>query len=880
MTLRRTAALGLSALILGGNIVLPYADAASLIMSNQTGAKQQLSQMIDNNLLLALAQQQQLSKTTHKKHSLLSRLNPFNLFSRHTTGKPAIAKSVPVGKAARAMAKPVTKPKMEAAKDIKSVKTVKATKTTAHRTKISRTAASKKHAKTGIKTAATPISPAIAANPAIITEAMAAPKAAPQSPQSNGVSQPDAAIKSDIITQVNTATSEAPVSQPVSPVIAEAPAKENPTFEPIYKTRGPARQTISQARSKEETFQMLAASPLDKLVMQTRNAGSMFAGGLDNAPDVSTRGQGNVKVLKSGISQKVTNVDLAIGKAEVLYLSKPASRVSVSNPEVATAVVISPTQIQLVGKSIGVANLLVWGDMVSPEHTVVDVSVHRDVSVLVNQLKYVDPGIQIMPMAAEDTVILTGQAETRETAQLAIEMAKAFFNKSTAGASIGNIGPNSQAPGSALPGVSTNVINLIKVKGEPSTKVELVRQRLSEIDPNIRVDVVPGPEGNEKVILTGRVATASIASKALNLASVFYGQPGMKLVTAQGGNEFSRMSVSSSSNSSSTTTSAGGSNGAGSGSVNMLQGSVMTDATGNVISMLEIAQKPQIRCSIKFLELKKTALNAMGHTISGVRGATKFSSLSGSHSSAPANPISAPSSQNAPGVGWATTAARGALGNGWAPTAQSFNTNWNEVFQSGVTQVFTINNTMVAAIQALQEKRQIRTLAEPTLTMLSGEQGSFLAGGEIPVAFLGGNGQISIEFHEYGIRLNLLPSVTDDGKIQMQVSPEVSAVDSSVSVQGVPGFTTRRMSTNLIVEPNQSFALAGLYNQEDTDSVSRFPGLGNLPVLGSFFRNKWKTGNNTELVVLIKPEVIYSQTGPTTPQVSEAPASPTQVSKK
>lgn len=886
MTFRRTAALGLSALILAGNVVSP-ADAASLILSNQTGAKQQLSQMIDHHLLLALAEQQQLSQVSRKKPDLLSQLNPFNGFTGQKSTKPApIAKSVPISKATRAMAKPIPKSAeaVIASAPVKTTKAIKAAKTAkapAQRVKTVRKVATKKqkNANTGIQAAAVPLSPTIAANPAITaeTQASATPISTVTPTQAN-----DTATKSETTTQpAMTAESADSNTQAIAPIAqAETKSQAPIKFEQIYQTRGPVKQTISKARTNEETFQMLAASPLDKLVMQTRNAGSMFAPGLDNAPDVSTRTKGNVKVLKSGISQKVTTVDLAIGKAEVLYLSKPASRVSVSNPEVATAVVISPTQIQLVGKSIGVANLLIWGDMVSPEHTVVDVSVHRDVSVLVNQLKYVDPGIQIMPMAAEDTVILTGQAETRETAQLAIEMAKAFFNKSAAGASIGNNGPNSQAPGSALPGVSTNVINLIKVKGEPSTKVELVRQRLNEIDPNIRVDVVPGPEGNEKVILTGRVATASIASKALNLASVFYGQPGMKLVTAQGGNEFSRMTVSGSSNGSSTSTSSGGANGAGSGGVNMLQGSVMTDATGNVISMLEIAQKPQIRCSIKFLELKKTALNAIGHTVSGVRGATKFSSNSGAHSSAPGNPISAPSSQNAPGVGWATSAARGALGNGWSPTGQSFNTNWNEVFQSGVTQVFTINNTMVAAIQALQEKRQIRTLAEPTLTMLSGEQGSFLAGGEIPVAFLGGNGQISIEFHEYGIRLNLLPNVTDDGKIQMQVSPEVSAVDSSVSVQGVPGFTTRRMSTNLIVEPNQSFALAGLYNQEDTDSVSRFPGLGNLPILGSFFRNKWKTGNNTELVVLIKPEIIYSQTGSTTPQVGEAPASPTQVSKK
>jgi Flp pilus assembly secretin CpaC len=596
-------------------------------------------------------------------------------------------------------------------------------------------------------------------------------------------------------------------------------------------------------------------------------------------------GNSNVKVLKSSVSQKVTSVDLTIGKAEVIYLSRPASRVSVSNPEVATAVIISPTQIQLVGKGVGVANLLVWGDMVSPDHTIVDINVHKDVSVLINQLRYVDPGIQIVPMAAEDTVILTGQAETRETAQLAIEMAKAFFSKSTVGAPQTGNGPNSQAPGSAVPGVSANVINLLKVKGEPSTKIELVRQRMRELDPNVRIEVVPGPEGNEKVILTGRVATASIASKALNLASVFYGQPGMKMITAQGGNDYTRMQVSTESTSQGSGSSSNSQSGNATAGANMLQGSVVTDATGNVISMLEIAQKPQIRCSIKFLELNKTGLNALGGTVSAMSGNTGLASWSGVQSPAPGKAISALSTQDMSGSAFSS------LINRFNGTSSNTGTNivqsrFNEVYQNGITQVLTINNQVAMAIQALQEKRQVRTLAEPTLTLLSGEQGSFLAGGEIPIAFVGGQGQVSIEYKEFGIRLNLLPNVTDDGKIQMQVAPEVSSLDQANGVStnsvSVPAFVTSRMNTTLLVEPGQSFVLAGLYNQQDTDSMSRFPGLGAIPVLGSFFKNTWSNRSKSEMVVVIRPEIINSNTGNASPQTSLLPATPqtAEVSKK
>jgi Flp pilus assembly secretin CpaC len=627
----------------------------------------------------------------------------------------------------------------------------------------------------------------------------------------------------------------------------------------------------------DEAFHMLATSALDQLVMETKTSNLLYSPKMDTSSPSSAdtyNNNSNLKVLKSGISQKMTSVDLTIGKAEVIYLSRPASRVSVSNPEVASAVIISPTQIQLVGKTIGVANLLVWGDMVSPDHTVVDINVHKDVSVLANQLRYVDPGIEIVPLAAEDTVILTGQAETRETAQLAVEMAKAFFGKNNSmGAPVNGSGPNSQAPGSAIPGLNTNVINLLKVKGEPSTKIELVRQRLSSIDPNIHIDVVPGPDGNEKVILTGRVATASIASKALNMASVFYGQPGMKMITAQGGNDFTRMSVdgqSSSSGSGGQTSSQSGS--AAAGGANLLQGSVLTDATGNVISMLEIAQKPQIRCSIKFLELNKTSMNALGGTINGVSGNTGLASWSGVQSAAPGKPISVLSSQDMSGAAFSNLSNRASSGATGSNLIQS---RFNEVYQGGITQVLTINNQVATAIQALQERRQVRTLAEPTLTLLSGEQGSFLAGGEIPIAFVGGQGQVTIEYKEFGIRLNILPTVTDDGKIQMQVAPEVSSLDQANGVStnsvSVPAFISRRMNTTLLVEPGQSFILAGLYNQQDTDSMSRFPGLGSIPILGAFFRNTWDSRTKSEMVVVIRPDIIYSNTGSSDPSASLLP---------
>lgn len=877
MNFRQSAALSLSAMMLGGNLLLPLADASPMSVSSHWQATQQLNGMINGPLKVALSQQpitHPVNQATANKQNIVEWLNPLNMMHGSKPAQPAKTASIkpiqPVIKVA--MPLPISNAPARPVKKLTVVRKQSASKAIA-------TPIPAQGKVQPLLQVAAPLEPSTSPNPSLKTQNMPSVANAPQRIEPTEMTP---APKKVTYTQIFLPQAETKAS-PTSGKAANVANKPNPTFQKIYQTSAPQVRQIAQNKQAKavETFNMMATSALDQLVMQTKSTNLIYSPTMDTADTYNN--SSNVKVLKSGISQKMTTVDLTIGKSEVIYLSRPASRVSVSNPDVATAVIISPTQIQLIGKAVGVANLMVWGDMVSPDHTVVDISVHKDVSVLVNQLKYVDPGIQIVPMAAEDTVILTGQAESRETAQLAVEMAKAFFSKSAVGAATNN-GPNSQAPGSAIPGINTNVINLLKVKGEPSTKIELVRQRLREVDPNIRLEVVPGPEGNEKVILSGRVPTASVASKALNLASVFYGQPGMKMVTAQGGNDYSKLQIDNSS-----VTSSGGNSSNSSGSqggvttgANMLQGSVVTDATGNVISMLEIAQKPQIKCSIKFLELNKTSMNALGSSISGMSGNTGLASWSGVQSPAPGKPISVLSSQDMSGSAFESLVNRGATRSG----SNLIQSRFNEVYQNGITQVLTINNQVAAAIQALQERRQVRTLAEPTLTLLSGEQGSFLAGGEIPIAFVGGQGQVTIQYKEFGIRLNLLPNVTDDGKIQMQVAPEVSSLDQANGVStnsvSVPAFMTRRMQTTLLVEPGQSFILAGLYNQTDTDSMSRFPGLGSVPILGSFFRNSWNTRAKSEMVVVIRPEVIYSNTGVSSPQTSAlpTPTSAAELSKK
>lgn len=166
-------------------------------------------------------------------------------------------------------------------------------------------------------------------------------------------------------------------------------------------------------------------------------------------------------------------------------------------------------------------------------------------------------------------------------------------------------------------------------------------------------------------------------------------------------------------------------------------------------------------------------------------------------------------------------------------------------------------------LQALIENQAMRLLANPTLVALSGEQASFLAGGEYPIPVVqstaGGNA-ITIEYREYGVRVAFLPRVLGDGTIRLSAAPEVSNLTDvgSVVIGGfsVPALTTRRAETTLELKNGQTFAMAGLLQHDDQAINSRIPGLGDLPVLGPLFRSVRYRKQETELVVLVTASLV------------------------
>lgn len=169
-----------------------------------------------------------------------------------------------------------------------------------------------------------------------------------------------------------------------------------------------------------------------------------------------------------------------------------------------------------------------------------------------------------------------------------------------------------------------------------------------------------------------------------------------------------------------------------------------------------------------------------------------------------------------------------------------------------------------AVIQALEAKNLLQILAEPNLLTTSGRPANFLAGGEFPFPTLQGGasgvGQITIQFKEFGIRLNFLPTVTPRGTIRLLVTPEVSSLDygNGLTVSGytVPGLATRRVQTEVELENGQSFVIAGLLNNQVIEGLNKIPGLGDIPLLGKLFQSRSVQKNNTELLVMITPELV------------------------
>jgi pilus assembly protein CpaC len=271
---------------------------------------------------------------------------------------------------------------------------------------------------------------------------------------------------------------------------------------------------------------------------------------------------------------------------------------------------------------------------------------------------------------------------------------------------------------------------------------------------------------------------------------------------------------------------------------------------GKVVNLLRVStppSEPQILLKVRFADVDRTAAEQFGINLF---------------------------TMGQSGLGTSTTGAFGSNPTFTAPSPGSPVT-WS---LSNLLNIFYYDPhlNLGAVLEDLASHNILQILAEPNLLTLSGKPASFLAGGEFPFPTLQGGGagvgQITIQFKEFGVRLNFLPVVTPRGTIRLTVTPEVSSLDyaNGLTISGytIPGLSTRRVQTEIELENGQSFVIAGLLNNQITEQLSRMPGLASIPLLGKLFQSRSVSKTSSELLVMVTPELVYPiPAGAKTPEV-------------
>jgi len=283
----------------------------------------------------------------------------------------------------------------------------------------------------------------------------------------------------------------------------------------------------------------------------------------------------------------------------------------------------------------------------------------------------------------------------------------------------------------------------------------------------------------------------------------------------------------------------------------------IASTAGKVVNLLYVdvpPAEPQILLKVRFASLDRNKDTQLGLNIFSTGAANSVGSVTTQQFSPP---------QVTPG----TTA----LGSTAATAATSSITNLLNLF------IFRPDLNLGATLAALEQKGVVQVLAEPNVLTANGKQGSILAGGQYPYPVVQGvsgsaTAAITIQFKEFGVRLNFIPTITPRGTIRLQVSPEVSSLDfaNGVTISGftIPGVDIRRVKTEVELSEGQSFAIGGLLDNRETETFSKIPFIGDVPVLGKLFQSINKTKTNTELIVIVTPEIVAPiPTGAALPQI-------------
>jgi pilus assembly protein CpaC len=359
-----------------------------------------------------------------------------------------------------------------------------------------------------------------------------------------------------------------------------------------------------------------------------------------------------------------------------------------------------------------------------------------------------------------------------------------------------------------LTGIDVGQTNIIVFDraGQQIVSLELEVERDSRTLAAMLQRLIPGSDidvevVSDNIILSGSVRNAADARRAQDIAGIF----------ANGGEK--------------TQPSGGGSasTGSGGGTSISISASTQEDRKSNIVNLLQIEGEDQVHLKVTVAEVNRSAVKQLG-------------------------------------IDWDTNVDVGNM-IFTALTNMSFPVNTTPPGNSATFGFDDGDGSSISAtVQALEQAGVFRTLAEPTLTAISGEQASFLAGGEFPVPVGADDGALTIEFKPFGVALAFTPVVLSEGRISLRVKTEVSELSQEGSIEllgtAIPSLKVRRAETTLELPSGGAMVMGGLLQDDVRQSIGGLPGLKKLPILGSLFRSRDYLRNETELVIMVTPYLV------------------------
>jgi Flp pilus assembly secretin CpaC len=514
---------------------------------------------------------------------------------------------------------------------------------------------------------------------------------------------------------------------------------------------------------------------------------------------------------------KTTNViDLKVAQSRTFRLKNKIVRTSISDPSIAEPVVVSENQLVLLGKTPGTATLVLWDD--AGNSVAIDLRVTRDYGQLQSTLREIDPRIIVkaFSVGGSDRVLLLGDVDHPESVIKAFSASNVFMD---------DRGMNIQVANSRL------INGRIGEQGGSSSSGSGGGGQLAQLASVDKYTYFPN--------LTNNIGKAQ----------------------------------------------------------------VMASDGGRVTSLVKVRKVPLIVLHVTFMEMNTTSARALGVQLGfsltgksfafGVGGNnTQGTSLSvpGILSALPASVGTATSNLNPTFFTTGNTTVTGVQASGigqgvlLSPTsllqqAVLFGSPGGASFQPGglgnlFTGVTALTRKSTSAsinptVQGLISQQRARILSEPTIVTISGERASMLAGGEIPILqsiATAGTAQQSVSFEPFGLRLNMIPVLMENGSLNIEVSPEerIPSFQFGLNLAGstttIPGFTTRKSQTIVEMKPGQELFISGLITANSGRELDKIPILGEVPVLGALYRSKAFSKNESELVVAVRPEIILPGT--------------------